>query len=97
MKKKLKSLFEYQEFENDLELNTLLEEVEDRYSGYTALADSELETATGGLTDKENNLKIGDTVTYNSENTTKTGIIEQINENMILVNGEWISINQINS
>lgn len=97
MKKKLKSLFEYQTFENDKELNNLLEEVEDRYSGYATLTDSELEMATGGLPDRKCRILVGSTVSYNIENMTKTGVIEQIDKDKILINGEWIPTNKINS
>lgn len=96
MKKKLKSLFEYQTFENNKELNNLLEEVEDRYSEY-ALNESELEMATGGLPDRKCRILVGSTVSYNIENMTKTGVIEQIDKDKILINGEWIPTNKINS
>lgn len=96
MKKKLKSLFEYQTFENNKELNNLLEEVEDRYSEYV-LNESELEMATGGIPRKRCSILVGSTVSYNIENMTKTGVIEQIDKDKILINGEWISENQINS
>lgn len=76
MDKKLRSLFSYQEFENDPGLKNLLAETEERYETIgTLLSEDELALAWGGQQGGEDIIPNGTNVTYLDGTQEKTGEI----------------------
>ena len=93
MDKKLKTLFNYQEFEKDGELISMKEEAECRYG--SLLTDDELGLSFGG-----NNVGflpiIFDTVNFHVGEEIKQGKIIDVKKNQYLIdNYGWINKNDI--
>lgn len=93
MKKILKKLFSYQEFENDKELLKIRIDTEAKYDS-APLSDEALGFAYGGT---NTNLQTGMIVSFKIGNEIKSGKILEINGSQVNIEGfGLININQIN-